>query len=47
MFQAHVLHLYIILNHRLTNGDDTVESDKNIPAKYVILEDMEEEENMS
>ncbi|PWA89073.1 sugar phosphate transporter domain-containing protein [Artemisia annua] len=29
------------------NGDDTVESDKNIPAKYVILEDMEEEESMS
>lgn len=38
---------YQKFQNRLTNGDDTVESDKNIPAKYVILEDMEEEENMS
>lgn len=38
---------YQKFQNRLTNGDDTVESDKNTPAKYVILEDMEEEENMS
>lgn len=38
---------YQKFQNRLTNGDDTVEYDKNIPAKYVILEDMEEEENMS
>lgn len=37
---------YQKFQNRLTNGDDTVESDKNTPAKYVILEDMEEEENM-
>nr|XP_043639364.1 probable sugar phosphate/phosphate translocator At1g06470 [Erigeron canadensis] len=32
---------------RIASGSDTEVSDKNIPAKYVILEDMEEEEESS
>ncbi|KAK9059921.1 hypothetical protein SSX86_020625 [Deinandra increscens subsp. villosa] len=37
---------YQKLQNKITRGDDMLESDDKVPTKYVILEDMENEENI-